>query len=131
MSRCPVCRYTDSGNVTIDSVNQYIVENISEVGLDEMVQQVVELLENAYPMTADEVREHILEHITDQRVVLRNLLRDLVSISKVVKSSSVSTCEETGCTVIDPKTLSGYLKTVETITKIYSMENHRNAAKRE
>lgn len=131
MSRCPVCRYTDSGNVTIDSVNQYIVENISEVGLDEMVQQVVELLENSHPMTADEVREHILEHITDQRVVLRNLLRDLVSISKVVKSSSVSTCEETGCTVIDPKTLSGYLKTVETITKIYSMENHRNAAKRE
>ena len=51
--------------------------------------------------------------------------------AKVVKSSSVSTCEETGCTVIDPKTLSGYLKTVETITKIYSMENHRNAAKRE
>lgn len=131
MSRCHVCRYTDSGNVTIDSVNQYIVENISEVGLDEMVQQVVELLENSHPMTADEVREHILEHITDQRVVLRNLLRDLVSISKVVKSSSVSTCEETGCTVIDPKTLSGYLKTVETITKIYSMENHRNAAKRE
>ena len=131
MSRCPICRFTDGGNVNIDSVNQYIVENISEVGLDEMVQQVVELLESCHPMTSDEVKEHILEHITDQRVVLRNLLRDLVSISKVVKSSSVSTCEETGCTVIDPKTLSGYLKTVETITKIYSMENHRNAAKRE
>ena len=131
MSRCPICRFTDGGNVNIDSVNQYIVENISEVGLDEMVQQVVELLESCHHMTSDEVKEHILEHITDQRVVLRNLLRDLVSISKVVKSSSVSTCEETGCTVIDPKTLSGYLKTVETITKIYSMENHRNAAKRE
>eukprot|EP00277_Geminigera_cryophila_P017651 CAMPEP_0179458320 /NCGR_PEP_ID=MMETSP0799-20121207/41899_1 /TAXON_ID=46947 /ORGANISM="Geminigera cryophila, Strain CCMP2564" /LENGTH=224 /DNA_ID=CAMNT_0021259511 /DNA_START=53 /DNA_END=730 /DNA_ORIENTATION=- len=73
----------------------------------------------------------ITEHTTEQRVVLGNIMRDLVELSKVAKNSCYLECEETGKSSIDTKALGMYLKTVDQITNIYKMENYKNQTRKE
>jgi len=77
-------------------------------------------------MSADSVAKHIKEHMTDQRVVMGNLLLELISIAATTKQCCVFTSEE-GVSAVDPKNLMVYLKVVDQIASIYKMEDRRPA----
>jgi len=64
--------------------------------------------------------------MTDQRVVMGNLLLDLISIATTTKQCCTFTSED-GVSAVDPKNLMVYLKVVDQIASIYKMEDRRPA----
>ena len=123
MSRCVLCELAGSDLVEVKTSNQYIIDNIGEVSVDEICRQVCEHMADIEEITSEQVKEHITEHLLDQKVVLNNMIRELVSMNKVIKQTSVSTCEESGGPIVDCKAIQTYLKTCETIGKLYSLQN--------
>lgn len=130
---CVLCSLTNSSDAQVNCITTYIAESISNVSLQEICTQVSKnLLE--YCQIHESTRHiyvHITQHMTDQRVVLVNILRDLVDLATTTRKSCVMTCEETGAEAIDTKGLMAYLKTVDQITSIYKMESMKCAGKRE
>ena len=129
-SPCELCALWSS---MVKLITTYISENVGKVGIQEICEQTRVSLEEHCDVIVSKraVFMHITEHTTDQRVVLGNIMRDLVELSKVAKSSCYLECEETGKTAIDTKALGMYLKTVDQITNIYKMENYKNQTRKE
>jgi len=132
-ARCALCSLGSSSDDTVKVITAYISESLGNVAIEEICEQTRSNL--AEHCNIDESKRniflHITQHTTDQRVVLGNIMRDLVELSNLAKSSCIFTCEETGRRNIDVKGLSVYLKTVDQITSVYKMENLRVHAKKE
>jgi len=125
--RCALCTLSCSSDATVKEITGYISESLGRVAIEEICHQT--RLSLAEHCGLDESKKkiflHITQHSTDQRVVLGTIMRDLVELSQLAKSSCIYTCEETGRRNIDVKGLSAYLKTVDQITSVYKMENMR------
>ena len=80
-------------------------------------------------LTDDDVLVHMEQHTLDQRVVLGNILKDLIGIAHDVKGASVVHDPDSGARAVDTKALLAYLKTIDQITSIYKMESMRTLYK--
>jgi len=132
-AHCQLCALWSSSDPTVQEITAYISENVGKVHISEIYDQTsASLLEHCdITVSKKSVFLHITEHTTDQRVVLGNIMRNLVELNKVVKNSCYLECEETGKHTIDTKALGMYLKTVDQITNIYKMENYKTHARKE
>jgi len=131
--RCALCTLGASSDDTVKQITGYIAESLGRVAIEEICTQTRESLAEHCNISESKrkIFLHITQHSTDQRVVLGNIMRDLVELSQLAKSSCIFTCEETGKRNINVKGLSVYLKTVDQITSVYKMENLRAHAKKE
>ena len=79
-------RIIDSTN----GVNAYIIDSIGSVDLNEIVKQVTEaMVASDIPITEDQVRRHVRDHVKHQKVIMHQTLNDLVSLSRLTKKSCV------------------------------------------
>jgi hypothetical protein len=131
--RCALCTLGGSSDDTVKQITGYIAESLGRVAIEEICTQTRDSLAEHCNISESKrkIFLHITQHSTDQRVVLGNIMRDLVELSQLAKSSCIFTCEETGKRNIDVKGLSVYLKTVDQITSVYKMENLRAQIKKE
>jgi len=132
MTECVLCRYTGSkDNEAVAEIMAYISDNVGRVSVAEISKQVCQALNEELDtqLSIDDVREHILAHTLDQRVVLSSILQDLVGIAHAVKGTSIVRDPDTGAQAVDTKALLAYLKTVDQITSIYKMESMRTLYK--
>jgi len=121
---CVLCELTGSGNAVVDEVNAYILDNIGKVNVHEMARQVsfaINTIPGKY-FSRDMFLEHIRAHMRQQKVVLSGLLHDLLEVAHASKESCVCVCSDTNTRVVDPKMLTAYLKTVDSIMGIYRCE---------
>jgi len=130
---CALCALGSSSDGTVKQIAGYIADSLGHVAIEEICSQTKQnLLEHCNVHESKrKIFVHITQHTTDQRVVLGNIMRDLVELSNLAKSSCIYTCEDTGRRNIDLKGLTVYLKTVDQITSVYKMENMRVNAKKE
>ena len=87
---CVICKFTGGTNETINGVNAYIIDSIGSVDLNEIVKQVTEaMVASDIPITEDQVRRHVRDHVKHQKVIMHQTLNDLVSLSRLTKKSCV------------------------------------------
>ena len=125
--QCALCALGSLGDGTVKVIAGYIADSLGHVCIQEICAQTKKnLLEHCNVNESKrKILLHITQHTTDQRVVLGNIMCDLVELSNLAKSSCIFTCN------IDHKGLSVYLKTVDQITSVYKMENLRVQSKKE
>jgi len=130
---CALCSLSNSSDDTVKTITDYIVASLGSVAISEICEQTrLNLLELCNMVELKrKIFTHIMQHTTEQRVVLGNIMRDLVELSTITKSSCIYTCEDTGRRNIDVKCLTVYLKTVDQITRVYKMQNMRVNIKKE
>ena len=130
---CVLCSLGGSSDAAVKEISSYIADSLGHVCIGEICSQTMKNLQEHCNVSESKrkIFLHITQHTTDQRVVLGNIMRDLVELSHLAKSSCIYTCEETGRRNIDVKGLSVYLKTVDQITSVYKMENMRLATKKD
>jgi hypothetical protein len=130
---CVLCSLGGSSDAAVKEISSYIADSLGHVCIGEICNQTMKNLQEHCNVSESKrkIFLHITQHTTDQRVVLGNIMRDLVELSHLAKSSCIYTCEETGRRNIDVKGLSVYLKTVDQITSVYKMENMRLATKKD
>lgn len=118
---CVLCEMTGSNHAIVDEVNTYILDNLGRVHISEMAEQVTQAmneLPNKY-LSKEMFYKHIRSHMRQQKVVLSNLLNDLLEVAQNTKHACVCVCSDTDTRVVDPKMLQAYLKTVDSIMAIY------------
>ena len=114
MDFCVLCRYSGGSNACVNEVNQYILQNISVLDLDEIAQQASDTLSSVLeiPCTREHIKRHIHEHTHEPKIVVNLLLRDLRNVLSDVRSSS-RVVDADGNVSIDKNNMLVYLKTVE------------------
>ena len=114
MDFCVLCRYSGGSNACVNEVNQYILQNISALDLDEIALQASETLSTVLelPCTPELITRHIHEHTHEPKIVVNLLLRDLRNVLSDVRSSS-RVVDANGNVSIDKNNMLVYLKTVE------------------
>jgi hypothetical protein len=114
MDFCALCRYSGGSNACVNEVNQYILQNISLLDIDEIAQQASETLASALelPCTPEHIKRHIHEHTHEPKIVVNLLLRDVRHVLEDVRNSS-KLVDADGNVSIDQKNMFVYLKTVE------------------
>ena len=114
MDFCALCRYSGGSNACVNEVNQYILQNISILDIDEIAQQASDTLASALelPCTPEHIKRHIHEHTHEPKIVVNLLLRDVRHVLEDVRNSS-KLVDADGHVSIDQKNMLVYLKTVE------------------
>jgi len=114
MDFCALCRYSGGSNACVNEVNQYILQNISILDIDEIAQQASDTLASALelPCTPEHIKRHIHEHTHEPKIVVNLLLRDVRHVLEDVRNSS-KLVDADGNVSIDQKNMLVYLKTVE------------------
>ena len=118
---CLLCKYTGGDNAFINSVPGYVSENIDKASLDEMCRVISETLQSSADvnMTRDQVSRHVMQHMSDKRVVLNSILNDLRGLLRTTMRYNVNVDEETHQTSIDHKSCALYLDTVKQVVALY------------
>jgi hypothetical protein len=95
-------------------VNQYILQNISVLDINEIAQQASETLSTVLelPCTPELIKRHIHEHTHEPKIVVNLLLRDVRNVLDDVRNSS-RVVDADGSVTIDKNNMLIYLKTVE------------------
>ena len=114
MDFCALCRYSGGSNACVNEVNQYILQNISILDIDEIAQQASDTLASALelPCTPEHIKRHIHEHTHEPKIVVNLLLRDVRNVLDDVRNSS-RVVDADGSVTIDKNNMLIYLKTVE------------------
>jgi len=114
MDFCVLCRYSGGSNACVNEVNQYILQNISVLDINEIAQQASDTLSSVLdlPCTPEHIKRHIHEHTHEPKIVVNLLLRDVRSALDDVRSSS-RVVDAEGNVTIDKNNMLIYLKTVE------------------
>lgn len=122
---CLLCKYSGGEDPVINTVNEYILQNINKVHIDEISAQVSTLISNEFECVMDEamVKKHITSHVTDQRIVTQRLLRDLLDLAQQTKDHTMYYDANSDGVKIDKKMLTCYLKCVNEICGIYRTNN--------
>lgn len=118
---CLLCKYMGGDNAFVNSVPSYVAENIDKVSIDEMAASISETLKSSagIDMSSELVSRHVLEHMSDKRVVLNAILGDLRTLLKTTMRHSVVVNEETHQTSIDHKSCALYLDAVKQVVSLY------------
>lgn len=104
----------------MEAIKKYIIDSVGQVDIDEIAQQIAESCREdmQWDLSTQQIKLHITEHMLDKKVVMSNIIRDLLRISNTTRDSCVYV-DEAQNTCVDTKVLGTYLKTVDTITGIY------------
>jgi hypothetical protein len=110
MDFCALCRYSGGSNACVNEVNQYILQNISILDIDEIAQQASDTLASALelPCTPEHIKRHIHEHTHEPKIVVNLLLRDVRHVLEDVRNSS-KVVDADGNVSIDQKNMLVYL----------------------
>lgn len=124
MDFCVLCRYSGGSNACVNEVNQYILQNISLLDINEIAQQASETLSSVLelPCTPEHIQRHIHEHTHEPKIVVNLLLRDVRHVLEDVRNSS-RVVDGEGNVSIDHKNMLVYLKTVEVAASLASRLN--------
>ena len=124
MDFCVLCRYSGGSNACVNEVNQYILQNISVLDINEIAQQASETLSTVLelPCTPEHIKRHICEHTHEPKIVVNLLLRDVRHVIEDVRNSS-RVVDAEGNVSIDQKNMLVYLKTVEVAASLASRLN--------
>ena len=116
---CKLCEYTGCGNYKFTEIMNFVHENVNEVHIDELCSQVKQSLQEHLSLTLSQkqIKTHFLYHQCDQKIILNNILRELVPLVSVARCNCVVTQEN--ATTIDPKSMTMYLDTVKQVMGIY------------
>jgi hypothetical protein len=114
MDFCVLCRYSGGSNACVNEVNQYIMQNISLMDINEIAQQASDTLSSVLELscTTEHIKRHIHAHTHEPKIVVNLLLRDVRSVLEDVRSSS-RVVDAEGNVTIDKNNMLIYLKTVE------------------
>ena len=124
MDFCVLCRYSGGSNACVNEVNQYILQNISVLDINEIAQQASETLSTVLelPCTPEHIKRHIYEHTHEPKIVVNLLLRDVRHVLEDVRNSS-RVVDAEGNVSIDHKNMLVYLKTVEVAASLAARLN--------
>jgi hypothetical protein len=116
---CKLCEYTGCGNYKFTEIMNFVSEHVNEVHIDELCAQVKQSLQEHLSLTLShqQIKKHFLYHQCDQKIILNNILRELVPLVSVARCNCVVTQEN--ATTIDPKSMTMYLDTVKQVMGIY------------
>jgi hypothetical protein len=93
------------------------------MGPELMSERVHEILVESCPMAEgiglDEVREHITSHTLHPGVRVACIMRSLLKLATKLEGTNMVYDPETGENVIDPKSLSAYLKVISEVMGMY------------
>ena len=110
-------------------IHTYIHDNSGIVHEREIAKQVTELLQDKKNINfpPERVLEHMRFHLTNQRVVLDKLLRDLIDISSITRQASIVPAADTNdnsssANGIDKNMLQLHLKIVDQIGTLYRLK---------
>lgn len=120
---CKLCLYIGGTNVALNSIPEYVCENVGKVSWDTIGEQVATIMmeQTEEIITVDEVRHHFEKHAKDRRVVLDSILDDLIEVAQIAKKDSIA-LDEDGNRTINPKTANVYLDTVKQIACLVRLE---------
>lgn len=106
------------------AIKAFIIEASGQADEEEIAHQVANVLNNEMCVECDEeqVLVHMREHMLDRRLVMSNIVKDLLNIANVTRDSSLY-IDDGAQKCIDTKVLGTYLKTVDSITGIYRSVN--------
>jgi hypothetical protein len=119
-AHCTLCEFTGGENYKFQEILNFVADHCHEVHIDGLCTQVKTSLETEFQMTLShaEIKNHFLHHQCDQKIVLNNILRDLVPLVGVARSNCCVLTQE-NTTIVDPKTMGMYLDTVKQVMGIY------------
>lgn len=124
---CPMCIHAcTEGELKepMAAVKAWIIEASGQADAEEIAAQVARVLseELNLPCSQQQVLLHMREHMLDRRLVMSNIVKDLLKIADVTRDASLYV-DDSAQKCIDTKVLSTYLKTVDSITGIYRSVN--------
>ena len=125
-TKCILCEYNGNGNYKLKEIMNFVPENAQEVHIDELCSQVRQNLQEhlSISMSLEQIKTHFLHHQCDQKVILNNILRELVPLVSVARNQCLVTQEN--LTIMDPKSIVIYLDTIKQVMGIYK---HLDSAK--
>lgn len=148
MSQCLLCVHAGGGKEEMSEIFSYITDCCGVVHEDEIARQVAQVCGGMDPpvvLDAAQVKRHMQEHMLDQRVVMVNVLRDLLTVSSATRRlalfegvaasernvlrpgeeedvmSEAESEARQGHPILDSKAMAVYLKTIDQITGIYKL----------
>jgi hypothetical protein len=130
-AQCKLCEFTGCENYKFQDIMNYVHDHAHEVHIDGLCAQVQKQLaaEFSLELTLPQIKAHFLHHKCDQKTVLNNVLRELVPLTMVTKTSCSVT--QDGTTIVDPKALSMYLDSVKQVMTLYKhLEGMKGPARR-
>ena len=113
----------------MQTIKNYIIEASGQTAAEEIACQVAQEM-NAnmgVEITEEQVLVHMKDHMLDRRVVMSNIVKDLLKIANTTRDASLYVDDALN-TCIDTKVLGTYLKTVDSITGIYRSVNFDHSA---
>lgn len=118
---CKLCEYAGSDHPILQEILTYVAENAHQVHITELCAQIKPMLSDKLniDMSVDELHRHFVSHKCEQKIVLNNILRELVDIVGVAKSNCVVVSEDTGMQSMDAKNTGVYIDAVKQIMSIY------------
>lgn len=124
---CYLCRHACSeGEIkeNIQTIKAWILEAAGQCDAQEIASQVARVMtdELNLPTTEEQVLTHMKDHMLDRRLVMSNIVKDLLKIANTTRDACLYV-DDAANTCIDTKVLSTYLKTVDSITGIYRSVN--------
>ena len=81
-AHCTLCEFTGGENYKFQEILCFVADHCHEVHIDGLCAQVKTSLETEFQMTLShaEIKNHFLHHQCDQKIVLNNILRELVPL---------------------------------------------------
>ena len=125
---CILCQQMGEDAESIFKViHTYIQDNSGVVHEKEIAKQVSQLLQEKknIVLPVEKVLEHMRSHVTNQRVVLDRILRDLIDISVITRQASIVQGEDTSTghtTNVDKNMLQLHLKIIDQIGTLYRLK---------
>ena len=128
LMRCLLCEYTGTDHPILQEIITHVSENAHQVHITELCAQIQPLLKDKLDidMEVAQLEEHFIRHKCEQKIVLNNILRELVDIVGVAKSNCVVISEETGLHSMEAKNTGVYIDAVKQIMSIYKQLDQCN-----
>ena len=126
--RCLLCEYTGTDHPILQEIIAHVTENAHQVHITELCAQIQPLLKDKLDIEMElaQLEEHFIRHKCEQKIVLNNILRDLVDIVGVAKSNCVVISEESGQHSMEAKNTGVYIDAVKQIMSIYKQLDQCN-----
>lgn len=117
--KCPLCEFNGCENVKLNEIMNFVSEQVHEVHIDELCRQVRENLQEqlGVSMTFEQIKTHFLHHQCDQKVILNNVLRELIPLMGMARTNCVVMQENSS--IVDPKSIATYLDTIKQVMCVY------------
>lgn len=125
---CILCQQMgEDAEAIFKVIHTYIQDNSGVVHEKEIAKQVSQLLQEKknIVLPVEKVLEHMRSHVTNQRVVLDRILRDLIDISVITRQASIVQNEDTSTghtTNVDKNMLQLHLKIIDQIGTLYRLK---------